>query len=439
MQGFSLGDKVVMGYSRRIMFATRRKIFLQRLHKSSALLHTAAVTLRGADNEYAFRPDSNFYYLTGFAEDQAAALFQPGSKHPYTLYVTPRNPDKERWSGLRAGIEGAKRDFHADLAVDISQLEHDLPAILKGQTSLYYNMGVNLPRDQRLLLPGALPSIKSWYQPDTILSEMRLIKSDYEITQISEAAAISGHAYHEVLKRLRECRFEYEVQALIEFQFKWHGAFGPSFQSIVAAGNNATTLHYHSNRSPLKHGDLILLDTGCSYNCYASDVSRTFPISGKFSKPQAQIYQLVLQAQTAVIKMIRPGVRHAQLQEKARAIMAQGLLDLGILKGGLANALKSEAFKRYYPHNIGHWLGLDVHDVGTYQGSDGQSRKLARGMVLTVEPGLYFNSLDTQVPKPFRGIGVRIEDDILVTATGNRILTASIPKEIADIEAAMGG
>lgn len=426
--------------------AKRRQQLLKAMGDGAALIFTAPVLMKSQDNALKFRPDSYFYYLTGFSESAAALILYGNDKAPYRLYVRPCDPHHEQWNGKSYGVEGAVNYFGADQAWPLSQLETDLKSQLRHMRRLHYAIGLHAHADKLVLpclqrhptkLKAGEKVLSSIHNPLPLLDEMRLIKDADEIALIQKACDISAQAYHQVMRQLKDAKHEYEVQALLEYHMRCLGGQGPAFNSIVAGGVHATTLHYESNQAPLKAGELLLIDTGCEYGYYASDVTRTLPISGQFSPAQAKIYNLVLQAQQHVIKVIRPGVRYEVLNKTAGEILARGLIELKICKGTVAQVLKSEEFKRYYPHGIGHWLGLDVHDVGSYQESDGKSRILKRGMVLTVEPGLYFAADDKRVPAIYRGIGVRIEDDVEVTATGNRVLTQAIPKEIAEIEAAM--
>lgn len=427
------------------VYADRRNRFMKSIGDGCALLFTAPHYLRNRDTEFEFRSDSYFYYLTGFPEQEAAALFMPQSKTPFTLYVRPRDKHKELWNGKRHGIKGAIDKFSADEAYPIEQLKDHLFNYLRKVQKLHYCMGIYKEHDQFVasLLSGYSPNMRGGERPIVavnnpllVLNQMRLYKDAHEIALMQEACDIAAKGYSEVLRNIRGMRHEYEIEAQLEYEFRRHGGTCPSFPSIVAGGANATILHYNTNEEPLKKGELVLIDSGCEYRYYASDVTRTVPLSGKFSAPQKQIYELVLQAQLEVIAKIRPGVRYTELNQLSREVTCKGLLKLGILKGSLAEALKSKEMALYYPHPIGHWLGMDVHDVGDYYEADGSSKILQAGMVITVEPGLYFPKEDKAVPPAYRGIGVRIEDNALVTKSGCRILTAAIPKTVAEVEAA---
>ncbi len=427
------------------VFAKRRRDFLKQIEKGVALLHNFPGT-PNRTNEVRFRPDSYFYYLTGLSEPESAALFNAENSHPYKLYLLPRDKTKEAWDGKRLGVVGAKRRLGADAAAPIDKLESDLRKLISKAGVFHYGMGLYKEYDHAIsdLLADYSPNMREGERPLValnnpllILNEMRLIKDGYEIKMLEQAAAIATEAFMTTMQRVRAGVYEYEVEALIEHEFRKRGSQGRSFATIVGSGNNATTIHYTENSARLRQGDLVLIDAGCAYNFYASDVTRTLPISGKFNQAQRQIYELVLATQKKVINAVKPGTTYEELNRISKRSLCRGLLKLGLLRGSLSTALKSERFKEFYPHRVSHWLGLDVHDVGDYYEKDGSSKKLRAGMVLTVEPGLYFSKSAKRVPAKYRGMGVRIEDDVLVIKRGCRVLTEGIPKEVDAIESLM--
>ncbi|HEV7395916.1 MAG TPA: Xaa-Pro aminopeptidase, partial [Pyrinomonadaceae bacterium] len=397
------------------------------------------------DTQYRYRQDSDFLYLTGFEEPESIAIIAPGREQKYTLFVRPRDPDREIWDGRRSGVEGAKSEFGADEAYPVSELEERLQDILDGASSLYYRLGVNSELDNKII--GAISRMRSLNRkpihpprtiidPATIVHEMRVIKSDQEIELMQRAADIAAEAHVEAMKAVRSGMKEFEVEALLEHYFRRHGASGPSYTSIVGAGANATVLHYISNNGELRDGDLLLIDAGAEYQGYASDITRTFPINGKFSPAQREIYELVLEAQMACVEMVRPGTTHDELKSHSIKILTEGMVRLGLLKGEPEQLIKDKKYEKFYMHGLGHMLGIDVHDVGVYY-YDKQSRELEPGVVMTVEPGIYVSPNAQDVPEQYLGIGVRIEDDVLCTNNGPRVLTSKVPKQVDEIEALM--
>jgi len=428
-------------------FAARRaKLFREMGEGSVAILCTSPVRNRNNDVDYKFRPDSNFYYATGFEEPEAVAVLRPD--HPdsrFVLFVLPKDKERETWTGKRVGVEGAKERYGADAAYSIHELDEKLPKLLENAEKLYYRMGKNEAFDTRVL--GWLEKVRSMARlgvsapsqildPGSLLHEHRLFKTPEEIAQLRRAAEITHEAHREAMILAKPGTFEYEVEAVVDFTFRRRGGVGPGYPSIVAGGPNAVVLHYVTNQRRLQDGDLLLLDAGCEHGYYTADVTRTFPVSGKFTAPQQQIYEAVLEAQIAGIEKTRPGVRFQAVHDAATRVLVEHLLKLGILQGTVEDSLKAGTYRRFYMHRTSHWLGMDVHDCGTYF-QRGESRLLEPGMVLTVEPGLYFEPDDESVPAPYRGIGVRIEDDVLVTASGCDILTREIPKTVSELEKAV--
>jgi Xaa-Pro aminopeptidase len=428
------------------MFRSQLQEFMRRMdQKSVAIIPGAREATRSNDTQYRFRQDSDFYYLTGFEEPDSIAVIAPGREHKYTLFVRPRDPEQEIWVGHRAGVEGAKSDFGADESFPIAEFPEKLEDILDGAEKLYYRLGVNADLDNTIIRQIAqmrAMNRKPIHPPRmiidsaTIVHEMRVFKSPEEIELMQKAADIAAEAHVEAMKAVRPGMKEYEVEALIEQIFRRHGAAGPSYTSIVGAGVNATVLHYINNDGELKDGELLLVDAGAEYKGYASDITRTFPINGRYSKAQREIYDLVLETQMSCVEMVRPGVTHDELKSHSVEMLTEGMVKLGLLKGKPADLIEEEKYKQFYMHGLGHLLGIDVHDVGIYY-YDKQSRALEPGTVMTVEPGIYVAPDTKDIPEQYLGIGVRIEDDVLCTSNGPRVLTTKVPKQADEIEALM--
>lgn len=418
---------------------------------SIAIIPAAHEKTRSYDTEYKFRQDSDFWYLTGFPEPDAIAVIDPGNKKaPYTLYVRPRDPEMETWFGRRAGVEGAVRKFRADRAFPIARFTADLPKILNGRDILYYRFAVDGPLDHLILnylKEQRVRRLKSAYPPHTIIDptpiigEMRLHKSPEEIELMQRAADIAAEAHILAMKKVRPGMNESQVEALIEAHMRDRGASGVAYNSIVGSGPNATILHYVENNAVLRDGDLLLIDAGAEYQVYASDITRTFPVNGRFSPAQREIYDVVLDVQLKCIEYTRPGNTVKGRQEYSIELLTEGMVKLGLLKGKTSDLIKKKAYMKYYMHGVGHYLGLDVHDAGRYFVDQHAkiSRPFAPGMVLTVEPGIYVPPDDKTAPAKYRGIGIRIEDDVVVTESGNRILTSKVPKHPEEIESLMNG
>jgi Xaa-Pro aminopeptidase len=420
--------------------------FMRRMDQNSvAIIPSAREATRSNDTQYRFRQDSDFLYLTGFDEPDSIAVIAPGREQKYTLFVRPRDREQEIWVGRRAGVEGAVADFGADVAFPAEAFDEKLLEILDGAKNLYYRLGVNEDFDKKMI--AKLASVRTLNRkpihvpqtiidPATIVHEMRVFKSEEELEYMQKAADIAAEAHVAAMKAARPGMKEYEIEALIEQIFRLKGASGPSYNSIVGGGANATVLHYINNDGELRDGELLLIDAGAEYKGYASDITRTFPINGKFTEAQRQIYDLVLKTQMSCVEMVRPGTTHDQLKQHSVEMLTEGMVEIGLLKGKPEDLIKEEKYKQFYMHGLGHLLGIDVHDVGVYY-QEKQSRALEPGMVMTVEPGLYVAPDTKDVPEKFLGIGVRIEDDVLCTNNGPRVLTTKVPKQAEEIEALM--
>jgi Xaa-Pro aminopeptidase len=403
---------------------------------SIVIIGTNPVCYRNSDVDYKYRADSSFYYLTGFQEPEAIAVIETSDtsgEYKYTLFCRERNLEMEIWNGYRAGLEGAKTLFNADESYVIESFEEKIVDKLSHAEKLYFRVGhdsdfdaylANIIQKNNLTLTPL--------QLDSIVDEMRLIKSEKEIALMRKAAEISAIAHTKAMENVRIGMMEYELEAELHYIFGKNGCV-PAYGSIVGSGSNGCVLHYVENNKKMEDGQLVLIDAGCEYEYYASDITRTFPVNGVFSKEQRIIYQLVLDAQLAAIDAVRIGNSYRKPHDIVVRILTQGLLELGLLQGHLDDLIADEEYRRFYMHGTGHWLGLDVHDVGAYKTSEG-SRCFENGMVITIEPGIYISPTDKTVHAKWRGIGIRIEDDILVTAQGPQVLTENVVKEIDDIE-----
>lgn len=431
------------------IFASRRRAFLERLRPGSmAVLFAAPHAKRNDDVRYEFRTCSYFYYLTGVREQEAAAIFLPGADKPYRLFVMPKNPEMEMWEGKRVGVEDATSVFQADIAYSIDEFEKEFREQLKQADSLYHLLGNYRELDDLVLdtlkehRPNPRRGDRKFVcleKAQEILNPMRKVKDAAEAELLRRNGRNTALAHRKAMEFTRPGQWEYQVEAEIEFWFRHGGADDLAYASIVAGGNNATVLHYKTNRDQLRDGDLLLIDAGGEMDLYASDITRTFPVSGRFSKPQRELYEIVLRAQKAAIATVRPGARFLDVHNAALQELVDGLLRLGLVQGSVSEIMKDrKRYGAFYPHNTSHWLGLDVHDCGDYYLSDQSSIPLEVGNVLTIEPGLYISNERTDVPPEYRGIGIRIEDDILVTASGQENLTIDAPKEIEEIEALVG-
>ena len=411
-----------------------------------AIIPGAREVTRSRDTEYPFRQNSDLFYLTGFEEPDAVLVLVPGRRQgQVVLFCRERDPDMELWNGYRLGPEGAVAYLGVDDAFPIDDLDEILPGLIEGTQRIYYSMGHDDVFDQRvmgwvnqirkLVRTGAAPPA-DFTDLAFLLHEQRLIKSAAEVRVMRKAGEISAAAHVRAMQECQPGRYEYHLEAAIQHTFAEHGARFPAYNSIVGSGENACVLHYTENASKMRAGDLVLIDAGCEYQGYAADITRTFPVSGQFSAEQRAIYDVVLEAQRAAIAKVRPGNTWNQPHDATVRVITRGLIKLGLLRGKERELIKAEAYRDFYMHRAGHWLGLDVHDVGEYR-VDGRWRQLEPGMVLTIEPGIYIAADNTKVPKRWRGIGVRIEDDVVVTEQGCDVLTGDVPKRADEIEALM--
>ncbi|HXH01742.1 MAG TPA: Xaa-Pro aminopeptidase [Candidatus Competibacteraceae bacterium] len=427
-------------------YAVRRRTLLERLGADAvALVPAAGETLRNRDTHHPFRQDSDFQYLTGFPEPDALAVLAPGAEAEYELFVRERNPEMETWNGRRAGPEGAVARYGAGRAHTLAALDERLPELLANRKRIYYALGRNPEFDRRVL--GWLERVRARSRQGvrapvelcelgTLLHELRLFKRPAEVELLRRAATITAEGHCRAMQACRPGLYEYQLEAELLYTFTRSGA-GWAYPSIVGGGDNATILHYVENNAPLRDGELVLIDAGCEVDGYCADITRTFPVNGRFSGEQRALYEVVLAAQHAALAEVRPGRPWQAFHDAAVKVLSEGLVELGILQGDPAERIADESYRRFYMHRTGHWLGLDVHDVGDYRDPDGQWRALQPGMVLTVEPGLYIASGNQGVDERWWGLGIRIEDDVLVTADGHEILTAGVPKAVDDIEALM--
>jgi Xaa-Pro aminopeptidase len=410
---------------------------------SVAVLPSAPVFLRNNDVEHEYRQDSDFFYLTGFDEPESVVVLDAQDRKA-TLFVRPRDKDREIWDGPRAGVDGAREIYGADAAYLIGDLAEKLPDLLQNRRRVHYRLGHDRRFDDRLL--AAFDRVRARSRsgvftpteivdPGAIVHEMRLRKSPVEIETMRAAARITREAHEGAMARARPGMREYEVEALLIDTFRRRGSERPAYGSIVGSGPNACVLHYRKNDRRIEDGDLLLIDAGCEYGYYASDVTRTFPVGRPFSRPQQAIYELVLQAQLEAIVASRVGTTLDAIHARSVEVVVKGLVQLGLLSGEVEKLIDSGAYKRFFMHRTSHWLGMDVHDVGAYF-VDGKPRPLESGMVLTVEPGIYIGPDESSVPAEWRGIGVRIEDDVLVTASDPEVLTAGIPKTVEELHRA---
>ena len=428
-------------------YARRRKNFMVLMEPNSiAIVPSAKEQQRSRDTEYPFRQDSDFYYLTGFVEPESVLVLVPGREHgQFVMFCRDSDPEMELWHGARAGLDGACEVYGADDAFPIGDIDEILPGLLEGRERVYYSMGRSIEFDQQIMswvklirskeATGAVPP-GEFIDLDHMLHDLRLIKSAAELRLMRKAGAITADAHIRSMAACKPGLFEYQLEAELHHEFARSGARYPAYPSIVGSGDNACTMHYLQNSDRMRDGDLVLIDAGCEFQYYAADVTRTFPVNGHFNPSQRAIYELVLKAQLAAIDEIAPGKHWNQSHDATVQVITAGLLELGLLKGTLDVLIETEAYREFYMHRAGHWLGLDVHDVGDYRVAD-EWRVLEPGMVMTVEPGIYIAPDNQKVAKRWRGIGVRIEDDVVVTATGCDVMTATAPKRVEEIESLM--
>lgn len=428
-------------------YSRRRKQLMELMSPNSiAILPSAPVTVRNRDVEHPFRQDSDFYYLSGFAEEHSVLVLIPGREHgEYILFCQEKIKEQEIWHGRRVGPEAAPEVLGVDDAFPITDIDDILPGLLEGKDRIYASLGVRPDFDAQLMqwVNHIKTQVRNGSTPphefsalDHLLHEMRLIKSAAEIKVMKKAADISAEAHARAMQLVHPGMYEYELEADILKTFMSAGSRWPAYPSIVGSGDNACILHYTRNTEQIGHDDLILIDAGCELDYYAADITRTFPASGSFSEPQKLLYQLVLDAQLSAIDAVQPGNHWNQPHEAATRTLVNGLLKLGLLTGDADTIIEEESYRQFYMHKTGHWLGMDVHDVGDYR-IDGEWRELEAGMVLTIEPGLYISPDDDSVDAQWRGIGIRIEDDVVVTKKGHKVLTDGVPKSIEEIETLM--
>jgi Xaa-Pro aminopeptidase len=424
----------------------RREEFMRRIPGGIAIFPAAPAAVRNSDVEHPYRQDTDFYYLTGFEEPQAVAVLTPNHpEHRFVLFVQPKDREREVWTGWRAGAEGAKRDYGADAAFTIDKLEEELPKLAEKTDRIYYRFGGDPTFDERMIgfmrlfqrqrqREGTGPT--SLIDPAEMLHEMRLIKTPGELELLRRAIEITCEGHIAAMEALRPGVYEYQLDATLGYVFRKNGSPRCGYATIVGAGANATVLHYTTNNRRIEDGDLVLIDAGAEFGYYTGDVTRTLPAGGRFTGDQAALYQLVLDAQLQAIDTIRPGATFIDPHDRTVRVLTEGLVRLGLLEGEVDKLIEENKFRKFFMHRTSHWLGMDVHDAGPYKVGD-EWRRLAPGMVMTVEPGLYIAEDAEDVDPRYRGIGIRIEDDVLVTENGHEVLSARVPKTIPDIEGAM--
>ena len=426
----------------------RLRLMDQMDENSIAIVPSGHEKVRSADTHFVFRQDSDFSYLSGFPEPEAVLVLIPGREHgQYLLFCRDKDKEREIWDGYRAGPAGAVRDFGADDAFPIDDIDEILPGLIEGRERVYYAMGKDAAFDKQVMewINTIREKVRSGATPpgefldlDHVLHDMRLFKSAAELRVMENAAQISAEAHVEAMKACCAGMYEYQLDAIIKHHCAMRGGREWAYTPIVGAGANACVLHYTENRDKLKKGDLVLIDAGCELEGYASDITRTFPVSGQYSDEQAAIYDIVLDAQKAALEAVKPGNHWNEPHEASIKVITEGLISLGFLSGSVEENIESGAYKTFYMHKIGHWIGMDVHDVGDYR-VHGEWRLLEPGMVMTVEPGIYIAADNEEVEARWRGIGIRIEDDVVITKDGHKVLTSAVPKERDEIEALMSG
>ena len=421
----------------------RRKELVKHAEKDSAfVLFSGSEVTRNNDAGYRFRVHSDFFYLTGYEEAESIVIIRPG-KNPQTVAFVPhKDPAHEVWEGFLYGPEGAKKAFQFDEAYTNDEFEKKAPKLLSEITSVYYRLGFNDVNDRRVfeVLNGVLRTkgrkgspLSRVLDPEEVLGPMRRVKDDTEKDLMRKSAQIAARAHVKAMRSIKPGMNERQIEGLFIGEALSLDAQATSYVSICAGGDNATTLHYNFNDKELKDGDLFLIDAGAEYKYYASDITRTYPVNGKFSDPQKELYEEVLKVQKAMIEMVKPGATFKELNEKANEQLTQIMVDKGLLDGDVKELIKSNAFRKYYPHGLGHYLGIDVHDTGPYIVGE-EAKAFEAGVVITIEPGIYVPQKDTDAPEQYRGIGIRIEDDILVTESGCEVLTSEVPKEVSELE-----
>ena len=430
-------------------FSERRDLLADKVLEDSAIIVSAAsVKSRISDTEYSYRQDSNFYYLSGYEEPESLILIRPNQdKERFIIFCRDRDPLREQWDGFRTGQGGVIQDYGADAAYSINSIDEIMPKLLEGAKNIYFSMSAPCGVDAKISswVEDIRKNTRSGAEPpqnllslDSILHEMRLIKESDEMDLMKKAANITTEAHIRAMQSVRPGMYEYQLEAEYLYAFNKNGARSPAYNSIVGGGNNSCILHYVENNAELKDGDLVLVDAGCEYQYYASDVTRTFPVNGKFSPEQREIYSIVLEAHKQSMEQAKPGNKWNLMHEKSVEVIVEGLLSIGLLQGSRDEIIDKGEYSKFYMHRIGHWLGMDVHDVGSYK-QDGDWRPLEEGMVMTVEPGIYILDSMEGVDDKWKGIGVRIEDDIAITESGFEILTPDVPRTIEEVEQTVQG
>jgi Xaa-Pro aminopeptidase len=428
------------------VFAERRSRIGRDLQGAAVVVAAHPEYLRNHDVGFAYRQDTNLYYLTGFEEPESILIFRPGLSPETVLFARRRDPERETWDGFRYGPEGVEKEFKIDKAYPIDEFAAQAPKLLKEVKEVYYRLFKNPEVDK--LMQAALERVVSMQgrtgygllpikDADVMLGEYRLIKSEYDLKNLREACEISAQGHLAAMHFTRPGVTERQVQAVLAHHYLMKGAAREGYNHIVASGNAATTLHYNFNDQVCKDGDLLLIDSGAEYNYFTGDITRTFPVNGKFTDEQARVYEAVLRVQKQVIAAVKPGVVFKEFHDMGTSLLTDAMLELGLLSGRKDDLISALQQKKYYPHGIGHWLGMDVHDAGMYF-INGEPRPIEVNMCFTVEPGLYIPADDTSAPQKYRGIGIRIEDNIRVTSSGCEVMTSSVPKEIADLEKVIG-
>lgn len=428
------------------IFAERRNKAGQEIQGGALVVASHPEHIRNHDVHFPYRQDSNLFYLTGWEEPESVLIHRPGLKPETVMFVRRRDQERETWDGFRYGPEGCEREFKIDKAYPIDEFTKVAPQLLKEVDRVYYRMYKNSHMDS--MMQTVLESVKQMqgrtgygllpiHDADILLGELRLVKSEYELTQLREACEITAQGHLAAMRFTRPGVNERQVQGVLAHHFYMKGSAREGYGYIVASGNSATTLHYNFNDQVCKDGDLLLIDAGAEYNYYTGDITRTFPVNGQFTDEQGRLYEGVLKVQKEIIDFIKPGVVFKQLHDMGTSLLTDLMLELGLLSGRKEDLIQALAQKRYYPHGIGHWLGLDVHDAGLYF-KKGEPRPIEPNMCFTIEPGLYIPADDVSAPQKYRGIGIRIEDNLRVTTTGSENMTSSVPKEIADLEKVVG-
>lgn len=428
------------------IFAERRKKIGQEIQGAALIVAAHPELIRNHDVHFPYRQDSNLFYLTGWEEPESFLVYRPGLKPETVMFTRRKDVERETWDGFRYGPEGCEKEFKIDKCYPIDEFQKVAPQLLTEVDRIYYRQYKNKEADEQM--QTVLETVKSLkgrtgyglltiHDADTLIGEHRLIKSEYELTQLREACEISAQAHLAAMRFTRPGVNERQVQGVLAHHFYMKGSAREGYGFIVASGNSATTLHYNFNDQVCKDGDLLLIDAGAEYNYFTGDITRTFPVNGKFTDEQARVYEAVLKVQKAVIDFIKPGVVFKDLHDMGTSMLTDAMLELGLLSGRKDDLIQALAQKKYYPHGIGHWLGMDVHDAGLYF-KKGEPRPIEANMCFTVEPGLYIPADDSSAPQKYRGIGIRIEDNIRVTSSGTENMTSSAPKEISDLEKVIG-